>query len=351
MSQITQRFAMLQRLMRDRAGQVAIIFGLASVPLLAFTGAAIDYGMATRLQVKLQAATDATALALCQTPTATTTPVLQAQALTTMTGYMGTSVGLIVDPVTVTSNPRLILLTGHVGQQTYFNKFIGQPTLSVRATSQCGTPVPKTFEIALVLDNTGSMTESSGSQTKMQAVQQAATSFVNYVANNASFASNSRISIVPFAAAVAVDPTAYAAAPWVDTAGASSYHWTNINKAQANALGFTSRLSIFNALKATNSTWGWAGCFETLPYPQNTQDGAPTSNDTLYVPLLAPDEPGTGSNTYAQWGPNSNPYYSFNSYINDTNGLATCQTPNTFFGAESLACKYVNPKKPSADHE
>lgn len=339
---LNERFAEFRR---EQGGNVAILFALASLPLIAFTGAAIDYGLATRLEVKLQAANDATALSLCQTPTSTSTPALQTQAQVTMAGYIGSTNGLIVDALSITSNPRKIILNSHASLLTFFGNFVGKATESVSASTQCGTPLPKTFEIALVLDNTGSMNASSGSQTKIQALQTASANFIDYVATNSAFASDSRISIVPFAATVKLDPTIYAAASWVDTGGVSAYHWTNVDKAQATALGFTSRLSLFNSLKTVDSTWGWGGCFESLPYPQNVQDGKPTSNNTLYVPFFAPDEPGGGSAGYAAWGPSNNTNYSYNSYIDDSNGLSSCPaSPSTFATAENQACKYVAPR-------
>ena len=343
---------LVKRFAAEQTGNVAILFALASVPLIAFTGAAIDYGMATRLQVKLQAANDATALSLCQTPTSTTTAALQLQAQVTMAGYMGTSNGLVIDPLVITSNPRKIVLKSHANMPTFFSNFVGTPTSNVLANTQCGTPMPRTFEIALVLDNTGSMSASAGSQTKIQALQTAATNFVDYVANNTSFASDSRISIVPFAATVKLNPNTYAAMPWVDTAGVSPYHWTNVDKAQAQALGFTSRLSLFNTLKTFSPDWAWGGCFESLPYPQNVQDGAPTNSNTLYVPFFAPDEPGVGTTGGTTWGPSNAKQYTYNSYIDDSNGLSNCPaSPSTFATAENQACKYLSPKngKPTSN--
>ena len=70
-----------------------------------------------------------------------------------------------------------------------------------------------------MLDNTGSMAESSGGQSKLQAVQTAATNFVNYVYTNSAFSSATRISIVPFAGAVAVNPATYRYASWIDQNG------------------------------------------------------------------------------------------------------------------------------------
>ena len=50
---------------RERGGNVAILFAFLGVPMLMFTGAAIDYGFATRLETKLQAATVEIGIVLC----------------------------------------------------------------------------------------------------------------------------------------------------------------------------------------------------------------------------------------------------------------------------------------------
>ncbi|MGY6571052.1 MAG: TadE/TadG family type IV pilus assembly protein [Salinarimonas sp.] len=53
---------LLKRLGRDRNGGVAVIFGLATLPIFAFVGFAVDYSRATDLRASLQKAADATAL-------------------------------------------------------------------------------------------------------------------------------------------------------------------------------------------------------------------------------------------------------------------------------------------------
>jgi Flp pilus assembly protein TadG len=331
------------RLSRSRDGNVIVLFAFLSVPMLMFSGAAIDYGFATRLETKLQAATDSTALLLCQTALTTTTVDLNTLAQTAMKGAMGAT-NLMVDPLTITSNPRQITLTAHKQSTTFFGKLTGTVRINPGATSQCATPLPKTFEIALVLDNTGSMSASSGTQSKMQAVQQAATNFVNYVNTNSSFSSATRISIVPFAGAVAVDPTAYRFANWIDQYGQSSYHWTNV--ISPSAAGFDSRFDIFTKLQRFYSSWGWSGCLETLPYPLNVQDNYPTSSnkDSFYVPLFAPDEPGdasSGPNTFPT-GSRNPTAISYNSYIDDDGG-SNCNNSTNFNTALGQACKYATP--------
>ena len=315
--------------------------------MLMFGGIAIDYGFATRLETKLQAATDGTALLLCQTPLSTSNADLNTMAQTAMIGAMGAA-NLVVDPLTITSNPRQITLITHKLSTVFFGKLTKTTSINPGAKAQCATPLPKTFEISLVLDNTGSMAASSGGQSKLQAVQTAATNFVTYVYTNSAFSSATKISIVPFAAAVAVNPLTYRYATWIDQNGQSSYHWTNVLSTSLS--GFSSRFDIFTKLQAAYSGWGWAGCLEMLPYPLNVQDGAPTSSnkDSYYVPMFAPDEPGDASKTYSGFTVNNNTYYSFNSYIDDDNssksGSCAIMAPGTTFNAaEGRACKYVSP--------
>ena len=47
----------------DRSGAVAIIFSLALLPILGFTGLALDYGRMLRAKADIQSAVDAGALA------------------------------------------------------------------------------------------------------------------------------------------------------------------------------------------------------------------------------------------------------------------------------------------------
>src|ERR1700688_4024074 len=51
----------------DRKGNAAIIFALATVPMVGFVGAAVDYSHANSIKAAMQAAADATALAMSKT--------------------------------------------------------------------------------------------------------------------------------------------------------------------------------------------------------------------------------------------------------------------------------------------
>lgn len=328
---------------RNRDGTITILFAFLLLPLLMMLGVAIDYGLATRLETKLQAATDATALLLCQTPLTATDAELNALARTTMTGQMGN--GVVVDPLTITTGPRRILLNTHASLAVFFGGITGTRTITPGAQAQCATPIPKSFEIALVLDTTGSMSKAGNDGvTKLAALKSAAQKFVAYVLSNPSFAQGTKIAIVPFSSAVAVDPTAYASAPWVDTEGQAPTHWTNFSG--MSEAGFKSRFGVFSKLAAVEPSWKWAGCFESQPYPQNVTDMATNGPASLYVPYLAPDEGGPGRvGGYYTYFPS---YWnlSYNSYIDDDDGTddGTCPKQSASYPkAQARGCKYKNP--------
>ena len=56
-------FRLFGRFRRDQSANVAVIFGIACVPLITAIGCAVDYSQATRIRAKLQSAADAAAVA------------------------------------------------------------------------------------------------------------------------------------------------------------------------------------------------------------------------------------------------------------------------------------------------
>lgn len=328
-------------------GNVATLFAFLSIPMLMIGGAAIDYGFATRLETKLQAATDSIVLLLCQTPLNTTADNLNTMAQQAMNGAMGGQ-GLVVDPLTITQNPRQITLKAHKLSTVFFGKLTGTNVINPVATAQCATPMPKVFEIALVLDNTGSMNKAGDDGvTKIASLRSAAKNFISYIFNNPSFASGTKISIVPFAASVAVSPSTYMRRNWVDTQGLSKYHWSNV--VGAASAGFNSRFDIFAKLSNQFQSWSWAGCFESLPYPQNVTDTGVSGNDSLYIPYFAPDEGGSGTVAPGYFDANKT-YVGTNSYLDDYTNDPRCayQQPQgnstSYMTAMGRACKYAKPQ-------
>src|ERR1700759_3905080 len=55
--------ALIKRFRRDTRANIAVIFAIATVPILTAVGCATDYSMAARMKTKLQAAADTASLA------------------------------------------------------------------------------------------------------------------------------------------------------------------------------------------------------------------------------------------------------------------------------------------------
>src|SRR5262249_39793349 len=62
--------ALLSRFRRDTRANVAVIFAIATVPIITAVGCATDYSMAVRMKSKLQSAADSASLASISQPSA-----------------------------------------------------------------------------------------------------------------------------------------------------------------------------------------------------------------------------------------------------------------------------------------
>src|SRR5947209_2281371 len=332
------------RILPDRSGQAAITFALAAVPILAGTGVAIDFSRIATKHTSLQQATDSAALAIAQaaTPTTTNTNVL-AQAQNYITTNYNNKTATITT-ATISSDHTSVCLTAQDTVQLGIMSMFSINSKTVTASTCTGVAGgAATYEIALVLDNSGTMNEAVSGSSKIAALRTAGNNFVNTMFSG-NFAGKVKMSIVPFSGAVAVSSTdtTNGTASWIDTQGKSSWHWKNFTG--HTTAGFTSRFDIFNKLKAVHSSWAWAGCFETQPYPQNVNDVIPsaTTPDSLYVPYLAPDEVDPKKTCTGSYCSTTQAYQ--NDYIDDTPSTGCSGTaPTTDQGLLQRACKYKSP--------
>src|SRR3954470_14240625 len=175
----------LFRFPSDCSGNVAITFALCALPFIGLVGAAVDYSMASDLRARLQRATDATGLQLCQLANnLSDSQYYDAAKNSLLPTYLGQQ-AFDIKEFAVTQNPHRIKLTTSAVYNTAIVRILGSSfaTMNLEADAQCQNQ-QETFEIALVLDNTGSMSRSSGSKSKMDALKDAATQFVNFVYSN-----------------------------------------------------------------------------------------------------------------------------------------------------------------------
>jgi Flp pilus assembly protein TadG len=154
------------RLLRNRRGNVAMMYALVA-PILVFGGgAAVDYGRAAQIHTKLNAAADAAALAaLTPSMLQQSSDVAQTAATNMFNGLIDSIPGLTTNAtqvsVTVTTDPislkRNVSLIYSSSVNTIFAQVLGKSTLPIGGMSQASAQAPPNIDFYVLLDNSPSM--------------------------------------------------------------------------------------------------------------------------------------------------------------------------------------------------
>lgn len=178
---------------RETAGNVAITFALALVPLTSAVGGALDYTRAVMIGEELQAALDSGVLAAASlTQDRDPETVVRAYVQAALGDHPGVMEGLILDVTSqITLNSRQVSASASVALPTYMLGIVGIENLTVGRTTQAIEEV-RDIEISLVLDVSGSM---GGS--KISALRGAAGEFVDVVLQ-ADRADRTSVSVIPY---------------------------------------------------------------------------------------------------------------------------------------------------------
>lgn len=349
---------MIFKFLRDKSGNFAMLLALAMVPIIGAMALAIDYTEMSRQRQATLNALDAANMAtawryLNGDPDQDVRQFAQ--------DFFEANLGP-VDPSKVTLTVHLpdeseggntIRMEADLRYDPYFYgtfmKLLGKSgEINIKLYAENEVQLKNTLEVALVLDNSGSMddTGSGSGKKRLQLLKDAAKQLVDTMAKQGQLMKQVQkpvqFALVPFAASVNVGPE-HANASWMDVQGRSSIHhenfdWTtmpsnlkvekvgNVYQKTGQDWGperyqIVTRFTLFNDLRRKYCTkssknvcqsWAevpvtsWAGCVEMRPYPYNLDDTppSPTNPDTLFVPMFAPDETDTksGSRTaYNNW--------------------------------------------------
>lgn len=208
------------RLRRDKSGTVTVLFTVAAIPTLGLMGAAIDYGRGTSMVAQARAAADAAVLAAGAQATATQA-TRQTVASSTVSAYFGSQASKLNLSVTETDvSPGLYQVTVSGSMPTLVSKILGKTHMSFNVTSRAttnGVSATKPLEMALALDNTGSMSAN------MADLKSAANTLVDTVMGAGGGAA--RVSVVPYVAVVNPGLTDSASiASYIDTTGLNPFN-------------------------------------------------------------------------------------------------------------------------------
>jgi len=205
--------AMLRRLAGGRGGNVTVIFGLALIPVVALTGAAIDYGRANSALAQMQAALDATALMLSkEAPSLTAAQITQKANAYFMAQFTRSDALNKLLVVNYNGAASTMTLTGTATVNTTLARLVGQNVttmpISTSTTVKWGL---SRLRVSLVLDNTGSMADAG----KITALKTATKNLLTTLKNAATIDGDVYVSIIPFNKDVNVGSSNYSAS-WID---------------------------------------------------------------------------------------------------------------------------------------
>ncbi|MCW5760146.1 MAG: VWA domain-containing protein, partial [Phenylobacterium sp.] len=286
-------FAGLRRLVRDKRGNVAIVAALSMGPICVAGLGAIDLARGTSAKSQLQDALDAAALGAARS-SATTDAELKVvgDRFLNQNLKLGSDFRLAQSSFTFGANGRVVA-SARVDVTPFIAGILNDGAMHIGASSEVVRAEMK-VEIALVLDNTGSMNEGS----KLADLKKAAKDFVTKMeeaAQKSSEADAVRISLVPFSNTVRLDGTTYRNSVWIDQNGASP-----INDQIFTTSSGTQHANRFTLLSNLNTTW--RGCVEMRKPPYDVQDTAPATGNpvTLYTPFFAVDEPDSKTTGYGE---------------------------------------------------
>ncbi len=327
---------LLTRFFKNCKGGVAPMLALSIVPLVGAVGAAVDYSRASSARTAFQSALDSTALMLSKDAQSLTGAQIDQKA----TGYFNAMFARpevqnvqITQQLTTPQQGSFILNVSGTGTvSTSFARIIGQPEINLSASSQVVWGIKK-LNLALVLDNTGSMAQSG----KMSALKTAAHNLLTTLQNAAKTPGDVQVSIVPFATDVNAG-TGNVSASWIDWTDWDASNGSCSKPSYDTQSECTSHGKIWTP--ENHSTWN--GCVNDRDQNYDVNATAPTGGGTKFPAHQASACP-------AAMMPLSSDWTSLNSkidamsptgYTNVTIGLAwgwQTLAPNEPFNAPSPA--------------
>ncbi|MEA2990896.1 MAG: hypothetical protein QOG83_3607 [Alphaproteobacteria bacterium] len=266
------------RFFKDCKAGVAPLLALGIVPLVGCVGAAVDYSRANAVRTAMQSALDSTALMLSKDAQTLNGVQLNSKATAYFTAMFSRPEASNVQVTPQFSNPQqgsfALGVTGTARINTMFWRLIGQPQVDLTAYGEVIWGIKK-LNLALALDNTGSMASSG----KMTALKQAAHSLLTTLKTAEKTPGDIKVSIVPFATDVNVG-TGNVNASWID--------WTDWN--EVNGSCSSNSYSTKTTCESHNKTWThhnhntWNGCVNDRDQNNDVSNSAAVagSSATMY---------------------------------------------------------------------
>ncbi|MBI1251214.1 MAG: VWA domain-containing protein [Alphaproteobacteria bacterium] len=321
-------WAQLVSFARNRDGNVAMLWGLVGATLLALIGLSTDFARAQTLRAQVQNATDGAALVAERS-----SALPFAERVTAARAYFDQTLGNPGLTNDLTFNVVQMEDGGHrvsvsLDMELGLARLIRNQDWTIRVASESISEASPPLEVALVLDNTGSM--SNDMQVLRDSTEELIESLLSIDGDTV------KVALVPFVAQVNIgnDPSRL---DWMDTTGVAPYNgelledrmigrvnhsnWMGANCENINTLPYAGYTGPYRVNWVRNGTRcyaftpnqinyftlydlvgneDWGGCVELRPEPYDVQDTAPSigNPDTLFVPFMWIDTRDGETNDY-----------------------------------------------------
>jgi Flp pilus assembly protein TadG len=268
---------LFQQFLEDKSASVLPLLALAAVPVVGLIGASVDYSRAAAVQASMQAAVDSTSLAMAKSAASLTAAQLQTNAQAYFSALF-TRTDAATPTVSVnysTNGGSQVVITASSTVNTMFMGVMGFQQLPVFASST-STWGNKRLRVALVLDNTGSMSQGSPTS-KISALKTATHNLLSQLQNAASTNGDVYVSIIPFAKDVNVGASNYNA-DWIDWTAWDAANGSNVKTGQTcttNRWGGQNCTNVYTWTPANHNTWN--GCVTDRDQNYDTMNTSPTA--------------------------------------------------------------------------
>lgn len=215
---------LLGRFFKDRKGGVAPLLALSVIPIMGAVATSVDYSRAAMVHSSMQSALDSTGLMLSKNAQGLTGTALNQKATDYFQAMFNRpeakNVAVTTGMTQPTEGSYKLVLNGSATVDTLFGGIVGHSQVDLSVNSEVVWGIKK-LNLALALDNTGSMASSG----KMTALKTAAHNLLSTLQAASKTPGDIQVSIVPFAVDVNVG-TSNKSANWVE--------WTDWNKAHGS---------------------------------------------------------------------------------------------------------------------
>ena len=262
---------LLKRFWRNRDGGVGPVLALSALPLFGVVGAAIDYGRVATVRTEMQNSLDATALMLSKEAQGMSGADIGTKASAyfnaLFTNPQATNIQITEEFGSPQEGNFSLKIRGSATVNTLFARLFGQSAITFSASTEVLWGIKK-LNLALVLDNTGSMAQNQ----KMTNLKAAAHNLLTTLKNAAKQPGDVKVAIVPFATDVNVG-TSNVNASWID--------WTDWEAANGTCSNntYTSK----STCESHGKTWTpkahsqWNGCVNDRDHNNDVSNTVPVA--------------------------------------------------------------------------